>query len=257
MSAETDIKLEIASCKVAYNRDINILRDVSCKARAKSITGVIGPNGAGKSTLLKAIAGFARVSDGEIRVDGHTLTGTPAERLRDFGIAFVPQAHSLFPEMTVRENLRMGGWIRRHDKDWLHARLDACYDLFPGLMSQSGKKAGDLSGGQQRLLEIARSLVSEPSILLLDEPTVGLSPGLSDEVYEQVINLPERSGVTIILVDQNIRDCLRISDHVYVLMMGQNDTDGPAQDIQERLPEIVRGWMQRKGSGADISEARS
>lgn len=252
MNTRAPVELTASHCNVAYSRDISILRDISCTAAAGAITGIIGPNGAGKSTLLKGIAGFAPISEGEVRVNGRVISGTPAQRLRHFGVAFVPQAHSLFPEMTVRENLRMGGWTRRREKAWLHRRMDACCELFPELYRQLSMAAGDLSGGQQRLLEIARSLISEPSILLLDEPTVGLSPRLADEVYRQVASLPARSGVTILLVDQNIRDCLRIADYVYVLMMGRNDTEGPAAEIQERLPEIVHGWMRRKGSGADI-----
>lgn len=255
MNASRASQLTVADCQVAYSRDITILRDITCNARAGHITGIIGPNGAGKSTLLKGIAGFAPVSEGEVCVDGRPVTGSPSRRLRDFGIAFVPQAHSLFPEMTVRENLRMGGWTRRRDKAWLRRRMSACCELFPEFDGQMSMAAGDLSGGQQRLLEIARSLISEPRILLLDEPTVGLSPRLAAEVYGQVASLPARSGITIMLVDQNIRECLRVADYVYVLMMGRNDTEGPAHDIEKRLPEIVKGWMQRSGSGADIGAA--
>lgn len=257
MTSSPPAKLTVSNCNVAYSRDITILRDISCSARDRAITGIIGPNGAGKSTLLKGIAGFAPVSQGDVRIDDRPISGTPSQRLRDFGIAFVPQAHSLFAEMSVRENLRMGGWTRRRDKQWLRRRIDSCCELFPELHGHLARAAGDLSGGQQRLLEIARSLISEPSVLLLDEPTVGLSPRLAEEVYQQVASLPARSGVTILLVDQNIRDCLRIADYVYVLMMGRNDTEGPAAEIRDRLPEIVQGWMQRKGSGADIGEANA
>lgn len=252
MNKHHAVDLVISGLQVAYSRDISILRGVDCHARAGQITGIIGPNGAGKSTLLKGVAGLAPTTGGELFIDGRRVTGTPAQRLRDAGVAFVPQEHSVFPEMSVRENLRLGGWTRRRQRAWLRRRIDFCCHLFPELAERLSMMAGDLSGGQQRLLEIARGLMCEPSVLLLDEPTVGLSPRLATEVYEQIRALPAGSGVTVLLVDQNVRECLRISDYVYVLAMGRNDTEGSAQDISDRLPEIVQGWMQRKGSGLDV-----
>ncbi len=255
MTGKQAADLEVSDLKVSYSGDISILRGVDCHARAGQITGIIGPNGAGKSTLLKGVAGLAPVTGGRLHVDGRRIEGTPAQRLSDFGIAFVPQEHTIFPEMSVRENLRMGGWTRRRQRGWLRQRIDFCCNLFPELAERLHMMAGDLSGGQQRLLEIARGLMCEPSVLLLDEPTVGLSPRLATEVYEQIAALPAGSGVTVLLVDQNVRECLRIADYVYVLAMGRNDTEGTAQDISDRLPQIVQGWMQRKGSGLDVPTA--
>lgn len=256
MTSHGALELSISGLDVAYERDIAILRQISFQARAEQVTGIIGPNGAGKSTLLKSIAGLAPAKRGEILVGGRAVSGTPGHRLQEFGIAFVPQEHTVFPEMSVGENLRLGGWIRRRDKAWLSRRMAACCELFPQLKSRLTTPAGQLSGGQQRLLEIARGLICEPTVLLLDEPTVGLSPQLADEVYGQLASLPKRSGTTIVLVDQNVHDCLRIADYVYVLLMGCNDTQGSAASIEGRLQDIVQGWMQRKGSGLDV-EAES
>jgi len=254
MSDSGSKQLDVNDFRIAYQKDIEILRGVSLRAEAGSVTGVIGPNGAGKSTLLKGIAGLAPCVGGTVTISGQPIAGTPGQRLQEYGIAFVPQEHSLFPEMSVWENLRLGGWLNRRDKAWLKRRMDACCDLFPEISQRLTTPAGDLSGGQQRLLEIARGLMCEPAVLMLDEPTVGLSPKLADEVYHQLDSLPERAGTTIVLVDQNVRECLKVSNYVYVLLMGNNDTEGSARDISNRLEEIVQGWMQHKGSGVEEIE---
>ncbi|NIR29365.1 MAG: ABC transporter ATP-binding protein [Gammaproteobacteria bacterium] len=252
MSSPNGTALHVNGLHVAYERDIEILRGVDLVARSAQITAVIGPNGAGKSTLLRGVAGLAPVVGGTVRLGERDVTGTSTEQLLHAGLAFVPQEHTVFPEMTVAENLRLGGWSRRHEREWLTRRIDACCQLFPFLSARLHSPAGALSGGQQRLLEVARCLVVEPSVLLLDEPTAGLSPAMTADVYEQIDELHEQADVTILLVDQNVREALHLADHVYVLAMGQNDTDGTAKDVQARLDDIVRGWMGRKGSGADI-----
>ena len=241
--------LSITDLRVAYESDIEILRGVDMAVGANMLTAVIGPNGAGKSTLLKGIAGVAPVTRGEIRLGDQRIEHlTAAERVAA-GVSFVPQEASLFGQMTVFENLRLGGWHRRNDKDWLARRIAFCGDLFQSVRPHLERRAGDLSGGQQKLVGIARGLVSEPRLLLLDEPTAGLSPVMVREVYREIARLKESRSVTVLLVEQNVREALAAADHVHVLAMGQNDTDGPAADIALRLDGIVRNWMAREGSG--------
>jgi len=241
--------IEITGLRVAYEGDVEILRGVNLSGRGNGMTAIIGPNGAGKSTLLKGVAGVAPVTGGEIRLGDRHVGGLSTVALVEAGISFVPQESSVFAQMTVAENLRLGGWRRRNDRAWLEERIADCSGLFESIRSQLDRLAGDLSGGQQKLVEIARGLVSEPSLLLLDEPTAGLSPVMVREVYRELARLKDHRRVTVLLVEQNVREALEVADHVYVLAMGKNDTDGAAADISSRLETIVRNWMNREGSG--------
>jgi branched-chain amino acid transport system ATP-binding protein len=226
--------ITIKGLRVAYESDIEILRGVDMLGGANTLTAIIGPNGAGKSTLLKGIAGVAPVTGGEIHLGGQRIEALNAAQRVGAGVSFVPQEASVFGQMTVLENLRLGGWHRRKDKAWLERRIAFCGDLFHSIKPHLERRAGDLSGGQQKLVEIARGLVGEPRLLLLDEPTA---------------RLKESRSVTVLLVEQNVREALAVADHVYVLAMGQNDTDGPASEVAGRLDGIVRNWMSREGSG--------
>jgi len=241
--------IEISGLRVAYECDVEILRGVDLSGAANCVTAIIGPNGAGKSTLLKGIAGVAPVTRGEIRLGDRRVEGLSTVKLVEAGISFVPQESSVFGQMTVAENLRLGGWHRRRERGWLEQRIRECGELFESIRPHLDRKAGDLSGGQQKLVEIARGLVGEPRLLLLDEPTAGLSPVMVREVYRELARLKARRSVTVLLVEQNVREALEVADHVYVLAMGQNDTDGPAHDIAGRLEAIVRNWMSFEGSG--------
>lgn len=241
--------LRVDGLRVAYQRDAEIVRGVSLTVDPGTIAGVIGPNGAGKSTLLRGIAGLATVTGGRVTLDGTDLTSRPPRRLLESGLAFVPQEHTTFPEMTVEENLRLGGWIRRRQRPWLNGRIERVCEIFPALGSRLDQPAGSLSGGQQKMVEVGRCLISEPRVLLLDEPTAGLSPGMARQVYEQIRRLRDETRVSVLLVDQNVREALQLADHVYALAMGRNDTDGGAADVAGRLDDVVRGWMRRSGSG--------
>ncbi len=244
----TDI-LKVRGLKVAYVRDIEILRGVDLDMKQGSVTVVIGPNGAGKSTLLKALAGLAPVTAGQVTLFDTKISRVTAKDMRAHGISFVPQEDSTFADMTVRENLRMGGWMRRHDAAWLAERINHCAGVFPALAPHLDRRAGLLSGGQRKLVEVARGLVADPKVLILDEPTAGLSPSMVKELYREIRTLRDVHGISILLVEQNVREALEVADHVYVLAMGLNDVDGPAAEIGRRLPEIVRGWLGRKPSG--------
>lgn len=241
--------IEISGLKVAYERGVEILRGIDLRGEADAVTAIIGPNGAGKSTLLKGIAGIAPITSGRVLLGGDDLTGLATESLLPRGLVFVPQEASLFPQMSVAENLRLGGWHRRADRGWLRERVEVCGELFASVRPHLKRPAGELSGGQQKLVEIARGLVAEPRLLLLDEPTAGLSPIMVGEVYAELARLKARRAVTVLLVEQNVREALAVADHVYVLAVGRNDTDGSAAEIGGRMDGIVRGWMAHKGSG--------
>ncbi len=241
--------LEVRGLRVAYERDIEILRGVDLVAKQRSTTVIIGPNGAGKSTFLKGLAGVAPVTGGEVRLEGQRVDGKSSVDLVAKGIAFVPQESSVFAQMTVEENLRLGGWTLRGNRTAVDKRVEICLQLFDSIKNFRQRKAGDLSGGQQKLVEIARGLVAEPSLLLLDEPTAGLSPIMVSEVYAQLAELRAKAPVTIVLVEQNVREALAVADHVYCLAMGMNDVDGGAEEITGKLDSIVRGWMSKTSSG--------
>ncbi len=241
--------LEVKGLKVAYERDIEIVRGIDLTMREGQLTAIIGPNGAGKSTLLKGIAGLAPVVGGSIRFEGRSIEGLDSASIRRHGIAFVAQEDSVFPDMTVVENLQLGGWVRRTDRAWLKERVTYCAELFPALRPHLDRRAGLLSGGLRKLVEVARGLVADPKLLVLDEPTAGLSPSMVKELYRQLESLHQR-GISILLVEQNVREALEAADHVYVLSMGRNDRDGPVAEISGMLTEIVQGWLGRTMSEA-------
>lgn len=222
--------------------DFNALEDVSLTIDHGESVGIIGHNGAGKSTLLKTIYGYLEPREGEILHDGKSLIGLqPKDMLRE-GIAFLLQGHSVFPRMTVHENLELGAWTLRGDKQAVEQAFEKVYARYPRLKEKRNLAAGVLSGGEQRMLEIARLTMTGPKTLLLDEPSVGLMPKLVDSVYEEIIKLKEQR-FTILIVDQNVKKSIQIADYVYVLSLGENSHHGPQSEFQERLPEIIREWL--------------
>ncbi|MFQ5612530.1 MAG: ABC transporter ATP-binding protein [Anaerolineae bacterium] len=227
------IHLEVRDLYVGYYRDLNILQGVNIKARHGRITTVLGANGVGKSTLLKAIFGFLRPNSGQVLLDGEDVVGTPTFELINKGISYIPQQASIFSEMSVEENILMGAWTFRRDKARIERKIEENYQRFPDLREKRRQKTGDLSGGQQRMVELARILMTDPQIILVDEPTAGLAKLLSEEVYQMLIDLRDREGITIILVDQEIRQALKIADYVYVLELGRNKFDGPVEEFTD------------------------
>lgn len=223
--------LEVNELSVGYYRDLLVLRDVSIAARP-GITAILGANGVGKSTLLKAVYGFLRPQGGTVTLDGENLAGTAPHRMVNQGVSFIPQHSSVWPHMSVEENLLMGAWTFRRDQDRIEERLEANYVRFPPLRDKMRQKAGTLSGGQQRMVEIGRSLMAEPKVLLVDEPTAGLAKILSAEVYEMLTALREE-GLIIVLVDQEIRDALKVADYVYILDLGRNRFEGPPSSFSD------------------------
>jgi branched-chain amino acid transport system ATP-binding protein len=228
-----DAVLELRDLYVGYYRDLNILQGLNIRARRHRITAILGANGVGKSTALKAAFGFLRPNEGDILLEGESILDVPTHRRILKGLAYIPQAPGIFKDMSVEENLELGGWTFRHDKAQVRAKIEANYERFPALRDKRRQITGELSGGQQRMVEIGRTLMSEPRMLLVDEPTAGLSKMLAAEVYEMLAQLSARDRLTILLVDQEIRQALKIADDVYVLELGRNKFEGPAEDFHD------------------------
>lgn len=225
------IMLEMKDLYVGYYRDLNILQNLNITVEKGKITTILGANGVGKSTTLKAVYGFLKPNDGEILLDGKSVLGVPIhERIR-LGLAYIPQQPGVFRHMSVEENLEVGAWTFKRDKARIKHKLEENYERFPILRDKRKQNAGELSGGQQRMVEIGRTLMTDPIMILVDEPTAGLSKMLSEEVYQMLVDLRDRDGQTILLVDQEIRQALKITDYVYVLELGRNKYEGPASEF--------------------------
>ena len=231
--AGDDAVLEMKDLHVGYYRDLNIIQNLNIKARKKQVTAVLGANGVGKSTALKAAFGFLTPNSGDILLEGESLLDIPTHRRILKGLAYIPQQPGVFRDMSVEENLELGGWTFRRDRKQVRDKIEANYERFPVLKEKRKQIAGELSGGQQRMVEIGRTLMSDPKMLLVDEPTAGLSKMLSDEVYEMLSHLTSRDDLTILLVDQEIRQALKIADYVYVLELGRNKFEGPADEFHD------------------------
>ena len=225
--------LEIKDLYVGYYKDLNILQGVSITAQKAKITTVLGANGVGKSTLLKAIYGFLKPNSGEVIIDGQNLIGIPTHKRIDMGISYIPQQPGIFRWMTVEENLELGAWTFKNDKARIRRKIEENYERFPMLKDRRKSKAGELSGGMQRMVEVGRTLMTAPKVILVDEPTAGLAKLLSEEVYQMLIQLRDEEGMTIVLVDQNIRQALKIADYVYVLELGRNRFEGPVEEFTD------------------------
>lgn len=230
---QTDALLELRDLYVGYYRDLNILQGLNIKARRNKITAVLGANGVGKSTALRAAFGFLRPNAGDILLEGRSVLRIPTYNRILEGLAYIPQQPGVFKDMTVEENLELGGWTFRRDKKKVRQRIDANYERFPVLKEKRKQITGELSGGQQRMVEIGRTLMAEPKVLLVDEPTAGLSKMLAEEVYEMLTVLTGQDDITILLVDQEIRHALKIADYVYVLELGRNKYEGPASEFED------------------------
>ena len=228
----TEAVLEMRDLSVGYYRDLNILSDLDLIARKGQITTILGANGVGKSTALKAAFGSLKPNKGDSLLNGQSILHIPPyEKIRS-GLAYIPQQPGVFKDMTVEENLELGGWTFRRDAKQVRRKVEANYDRFPILRDKRKQVTGELSGGQQRMVEIGRTLMAEPTMLLVDEPTAGLSKMLAEEVYEMLTDL-KKEQLTILLVDQEIRQALRIADYVYVLELGRNKFEGPSSDFND------------------------
>jgi len=230
---DDDVILELKDLDVGYYRDLNIIQGLNIKARRNQITAVLGANGVGKSTALKAAFGFLDPNAGDVLLEGESILSVPTYKRILKGLAYIPQQPGIFKDMSVEENLQLGGWTFRHDKKRVRKKIEANYERFPVLKDKRKQITGELSGGQQRMVEIGRTLMADPKMLLIDEPTAGLSKMLAEEVYEMLTTLTTRDNLTILIVDQEIRQALKIADYVYVLELGRNKFEGPAADFDD------------------------
>jgi ABC-type branched-subunit amino acid transport system ATPase component len=233
------IILKADNITAGYTSEVNILSDVNLRLQQGQIVTIIGPNGAGKSTLLKTIFGILKPSNGKISLKDEDITGLKPDKVAQKGISYVPQVDNVFPSLTIQENLEMGAFIRDDDYS---PRLNEIYELFPVLGERKKQKAGQLSGGQRQMVAMGRALMVDPQVLLLDEPSAGLSPKLVDMIFEKIIDI-NKTGVSMIIVEQNAREALKMADHGYVLAMGRNvlDDSGDALLANEEVGRLYLG----------------
>ena len=233
--------LRIEDLHAGYQSGVDVLQGISLTAHGDDLTLVVGPNGAGKSTLLRAIFGFLKPHRGTVHYRGEPIAGLDPYRIKRRGIGYVTQELNTFPQLTVEENVLMGGWLFRHDKARLRRRIDWAYTAFPILAERRRGRAGELSGGQGRMLSLARELVAEPGLLLVDEPTAGLAPNLVAQIYRMLLSASAEVGTSILLVDQNIEDAVSHADYVYMINLGQVKAEGPRADFgNARVAELIQ-----------------
>ena len=233
--------IEVNGLASGYVKGLNILQGVDLVLKEKEVVSIIGPNGAGKSTLLKAIMGLIPIFGGKIFFNGNELKEIKSFELIQKGIAYVPQVSNVFPSLTIEENLEMGLWTT---KDKQNKFFEEIYSMFEILFQKRKERAGNLSGGQRQLLALGRALISKPEVLLLDEPSAGLSPKAIDEVFEYIENI-NQSGVSILLVEQNAKRALRFCDRGYVLDQGRNAYTGLGKDLlnDEKVIDLYLGKL--------------
>jgi ABC-type branched-subunit amino acid transport system ATPase component len=222
-----------------YGR-FDILHDVSLTVRVNEIVSIIGPNGAGKSTAFKTVVGFLTPRAGRVLFNGEEITGLRPDRVLRRGLAYVPQGRIVFPQMTVLENLQMGAYIER-DRARVAAALERVYALFPVLAERRGQNAGTMSGGEQQMVAIARALMTTPKLILLDEPSLGLSPKFVTLIFDKLVEMRE-AGYTLMLVEQNAARALAVADRGYVLELGRNRFEGAGAQLLAD-PEVKRLYL--------------
>ncbi|CAD6004222.1 ABC transporter ATP-binding protein [Agreia sp. COWG] len=249
MSTETDRVLVTKELFAGYVPGVNILNGSNVYVKRGELVGIIGPNGAGKSTLLKAIFGLVNIRSGTVELNGEDITGLKADKLVSKGVGFVPQNNNVFPSLTIEENLEMGMYQK---PKLFKTRLAFVEDLFPELSKRLKQRAGSLSGGERQMVAMSRALMMDPSMLLLDEPSAGLSPMRQDETFVNVQRI-NRAGVSIMIVEQNARRALQICDRGYVLDQGKDAYEGPGRDLMND-PKVIELYL---GTLATTNEVTS
>lgn len=233
--------LEIASVTAGYQEGIDILNEISMAVQPGSVTIIIGPNGAGKSTLLKTIYGFLKPRLGSIHFNGYDISQKMPHEIKHLGLSYIPQEFNIFPQLRVEENLMMGAWIFRRDKVRVQQQLTYTYEIFPALYKFRKSKANTLSGGQLRMLSIAKEVMTSPSLMLVDEPSAGLAPKIAAEAYEFLMQTKQALNAAILMVDHNMENALSLADYVYVVDMGRVRVHGPKQEFDlDRIKGIIQ-----------------
>jgi ABC-type branched-subunit amino acid transport system ATPase component len=235
----TPVLLRAEGLTAGYGK-MPILHDVTVEVRAGEMVSVIGPNGAGKSTAFKTIVGFVRASSGSVVFDGQDITGLRPDQVLPRGLAYVPQGRIVLPQMTVLENLEMGAYIER-DGARIRESLERVYALFPILSQRQRQKAGTLSGGEQQMVAIGRALMTHPKLILLDEPSLGLSPKFVSLIFDTLAEM-KRTGYTLMVVEQNAAKALAVADRAYVLELGRNRFEGTGAALLAD-PEVKRLYL--------------
>ncbi len=235
-------RLGIEGLRAGYDRVVDVLKDVSIKVLDEQIVGLIGANGAGKTTFLRTVTGYLKPKAGSVVFAGENITGLRPDLACQRGIGYLMEGHSIFPRMNVEENLLLGVYPFRRQRDRVAEALERAYERVPWLKERRKTSAGLLSGGQQRMLELERLYMTRPSLILLDEPSLGLSPKLAAQIFERAIAFRDE-GVSVVLIDQNIRRVIEIADYVYVLKLGQIQRQGPGHELAEDVNEIVKDMI--------------
>src|SRR6267143_2094139 len=231
--------LDVHDVVAGYLEGIDVLNDVSLAVERGSITVVIGANGAGKSTLLKPISGFLHPRWVRIVLDGREIQARPPHAVKRLGVSYVAQGASVFPQLTVQENLELGAWMFRGDRARMAAMLERAWAAVPRLREKRRSRATTLSGGEAKMLSLAKELVTDPSLLLVDEPSAGLSPKITEQVYARLLEA-RTAGASILLVDQNIAKAIQVSDYLYMIEMGRVRHHGPRHVFAEQVRDLVR-----------------
>ena len=231
------INLEGTNLTAGYG-GVDIIKNINLQVKQGEIAVIVGPNGAGKSTAMKALLGMLKLSDGSVKFAQDDITSMLPQDRVNLGIAFVPQTQNVFTGMSVEENLEMGGFIRDDD---ISLTIEDIYNLFPILKEKRNQNAGELSGGQRQQVAFGRALMTKPKILMLDEPTAGVSPIVMDELFSRIIEVG-KTGVGILMVEQNAKQALNIADRGYVLVNGKNSREGSGQDLLNN-PEVRKSFL--------------
>lgn len=230
--------IETKDLVAGYLPGVNILNGTDIYVNQGELVGIIGPNGAGKSTLLKAIFGLVNIRSGSVLLENEDVTGVKAFQMVKKGVGFIPQNNNVFPSLTIKENLEMGGYQSPAD---IPERIEFVASIFPDLSQRLNQLAGSLSGGERQMVAMGRALMMDPKVLLLDEPSAGLSPVRQDEAFLRVSEI-NKAGVTVLMVEQNARRCLQISDRGYVLDQGKNAVTGTGRELL-RDPQVVNLYL--------------
>ncbi|TNM64584.1 ABC transporter ATP-binding protein [Streptomyces sp. NP160] len=238
VSAAEGAVLRADELVAGYFPGVNILNGTDLYCHEGELVGIIGPNGAGKSTFLKALFGLVKIRSGSIRLKGEEITGLRADRLVRQGVGFVPQNNNVFPSLTIEENLQMGCY---QAPSRFKERFEAVTDLFPALGTRRAQRAGSLSGGERQMVAMGRALMMDPSVLLLDEPSAGLSPAMQDEVFLRTRQI-NKTGTSVVMVEQNAARCLQICDRAYVLDQGRNAYTGTGRDLATD-PKVIELYL--------------